>query len=393
MQHVTKNAEADTTPGRGIEQGAATAGIQLGNDGLSVRLQTGEAYFNYYWLRDNCTTSIDPQTRERVFDISGLDSAPRARSAYVDGDVLVIEWSGENHISRYALAFLVDFQARGAMRDDTIMPRRLWRADHYGNFSRISQNAVLTEEKERWRFARALLEDGIALVTGMVDSDESLTWLANALGDVVPSTSDSYFFDVRLAIDPNNLAFTAKQLEMHTDLPSEQLAPGIQFLHCRANSVEGGSSLFVDGAAVAEDFRKTHPAEFELLCEYRIPFFRRSDRFDVRAHQTVIELDREGSVSGLTISQHLADVFDLPQSVLDHYYPAFCQFLRLVRSNRYMNRFRLNAGECIVFDNHRIVHGREAFNASRGKRHLRGCYVDRGALRSTYRILTKRLGL
>jgi gamma-butyrobetaine dioxygenase len=41
-----------------------------------------------------------------------------------------------------------------------------------------------------------------------------------------------------------------------------------------------------------------------------------------------------------------------------------------------------------VFDNHRIVHGRAAYVADSGERHLRGCYTDRGELRSTYRALT-----
>jgi len=51
-------------------------------------------------------------------------------------------------------------------------------------------------------------------------------------------------------------------------------------------------------------------------------------------------------------------------------------------------RFRLAAGECIVFDNHRIVHGRAAYSATSGDRYLRGCYADRGEMRSTYRALT-----
>ena len=52
--------------------------------------------------------------------------------------------------------------------------------------------------------------------------------------------------------------------------------------------------------------------------------------------------------------------------------------------------FRLNAGECIVFDNHRIAHGRASFIKGSGARHLRGCYVDRGDLRSVYRVLRGR---
>src|SRR3546814_9468776 len=97
---------------------------------------------------------------------------------------------------------------------------------------------------------------------------------------------------------------------MHTDVPAEELAPGVQFLHCRANSVAGGDNLILDGAAVAEDFRRDHPEDFRLLAETEIPFYWEHEGFDIRARQRVIELDRFGAVSGVTISQHLADVFD-----------------------------------------------------------------------------------
>ena len=172
-------------------------------------------------------------------------------------------------------------------------------------------------------------------------------------------------------------------------LQTLQQRAGIQFLHCRRNTVEGGRSLFLDGAAVAEAFRDSNPKDFALLSTLKVPFFRRHDQWDMRAHQQVIELDQDGAVSGLTVSHHLSDVFDLPQEVLDDYYPAFCRFLEAVRDERFLNRFRLAAGECIVFDNHRILHGREAFSADSGARHLRGCYVDRGAVRSTYRVLAR----
>ena len=223
----------------------------------------------------------------------------------------------------------------------------------------------------------------------MEDSDASLTRLANQLGQVTP-TADGYYFDVKLHIAPVNLTFTARALELHTDLPSEDVAPGLQFLHCRANSVTGGYSLFLDGIAVAEALRDEAPSSFDLLAGHPVPFFRRHDNWDYRAHQRVIELDRDGNVSGVTISQHLQDPMDLPQSLLDDYYPALCRFVAMMKQARFVNRFRLDSGTCLVFDNHRVVHGREAFEATSGLRHLRGCYVDRGALRSTYRTLVKR---
>jgi gamma-butyrobetaine dioxygenase len=362
---------------------------KLTETGLRVALPTGPAYFNYYWLRDACPSTIDAQTRERVFDIAGLAQPPRARAARIEAAELVVEWSGENHVTRLPLALLESVAMTGHAPDPAALPQRLWYGDHYPHFARLAQADVLRSDDARARLARALIEDGIALVTDMPDSDEGLDALVTALGPLT-ATAEGLHFDVRLEIAPTNLAFTARALEMHTDMPGEDAAPGIQFLHCRANTVDGGRSLFLDGAAVAEAFAKTDPEGFALLAEHPIPFFYRHDGWDYRGHQRVIERDSRGRVTGVTISQHLQDMIDLPQQLLDTYYPAFCRFLRMLQEDRFLCRFRLNAGECIVFDNHRIVHGREAYSAESGTRHLRGCYTDRGALRSTYRVLAAR---
>ena len=360
----------------------------LGPSGLDLPLAGGPSYFNYYWLRDADPSAIDPVTRERAFDIAAIEGGPVARDARVEDDALVIDWRDEAHATRLPLSLLEEVAARGRVADPADLPRQLWSGKRADDLVRVTQAEVDGPGDGRLRLARALIEDGMALVTGMEDSDAGLTRLAQALGPVTP-TVDGHYFDVRLEIAPTNLAFTASALEMHTDLPNEEAAPGVQFLHCRANTVEGGRTLFLDGAAVAEALRAEDPAAFELLASHDIPFFRHHDGWDYRSHQRVIELDHAGAVSGVTVSQHLQDVLDLPQRVLDDYYPALCRFLRMMREERFVLPLRLEAGICAVFDNHRIVHGREAYVAESGKRHLRGCYVDRGALRSTYRTLTR----
>lgn len=361
--------------------------LPLGERGLEVPLSTGTRYFNYYWLRDACPSTIDPVTRERVFDVSGLSSTPYPTAAYFKHDTLVIDWGNEEHRTSLSLTMLEALVANeGRMPDPAYLPRRPWLSDGCPQFVRLLQAEIEDSDVARQRFARAVIEDGIAIVTRMENSDDGLTRLAQSLGPITP-TVDGYYFDVRLTINPTNLAYTASALELHTDLPNEEAAPGVQFLHCRANSVAGGRSLFVDGTAVAEALRDEHPEDFQLLASHDIPFIRRHDEFDYRSHQRVIELDPAGHVSGLTISQHLQDYLDLPQTLLDDYYPAFCRFICMLKEERFVTRFRLEAGECIVFDNHRVVHGREAYVADEGERHLRGCYVDRGALRSTYRTL------
>lgn len=363
--------------------------VRLSNKGLFVPLIQGEIYFNYHWLRDACPSTIDSQTRERIFDISQLNTVPVAKAASVQGDTLVIDWASEVHETCLPIAQLQEFADNGRKYDPADLPRKLWYSDKYNDFKRVRQTDVVNTNAGCAVLARALVEDGIALVTEMESSDESLTRLVNCLGPVTTSAEGDYF-EVRLEIEPTNLAFTASALEMHTDLPGEEMAPGIQFLHCRENTVEGGRSLFLDGAAAAAALRIEEPDAFHLLSSHDIPFFYRHDGWDYRAHHRVIELDPRGDVAGVTLSQHLQDDIDLSQDLLDDYYPALCKFIRMMQEDRFVCRFRLNEGECIVFDNHRIVHGREAFSADSGSRHLRGSYTDRGATWSKFRILTSK---
>jgi len=360
----------------------------LHDRGLDVVLNDGvQHYFNYYWLRDNCATSFDAETRERVYDIFAEGTPPRPASATISDGALAIAWAGSNHQSTYPLAWLAAHAEPKPRHDPAILPRRYWFSDHYPKLARFSFDAVGTDRAALKGWVHALLTEGVAILTGMPDSDQGLTDAANLIGFPRPTFFGAYF-DVRLHIDPDNLAYTAKALELHTDVPAEDLAPGVQFLHCRRNSVDGGESLFVDGAAVAAELRRTHPDDFRLLSETTVPFYNEHDTYDMRARQRVIELDDHGDISGVTISQHMADVFDHDQRFLDDYYPAFCRFGRLLQDPRFVMRFRLNVGECIVFDNHRVVHARSAFVAESGERYLRGTYTDRGELRSRWRKLS-----
>ncbi len=367
---------------------AAAPAPALSDTGLEVTLADGTGhYFNYYWLRDNCATSFDPETRERVFDIFAEATPPRPAHAAIADGALVIEWAGSGHRSTYPLAWLADHATAKPRHDPAILPRRHWFADHYPDVARFAFADVSADRAALRAWVHALLTEGVAILTDMPDSDAGLEAAANLIGFPRPTFFGAYF-DVRLQIDPDNLAYTAKALELHTDVPAEDLAPGVQFLHCRRNSVDGGESLFVDGAAVAAELRRTHPDDFRLLCDTLVPFYNEHDRYDMRARQRVIELDDQGDIAGVTISQHMADVFDHNQRFLDAYYPAFCRFGRLLQDPRFVMRFRLNAGECIVFDNHRVVHARAAFVAESGERHLRGTYTDRGELRSRWRKLS-----
>ena len=366
--------------------------LALEEKGLRLSLRNGDvAYFNYYWLRDNCASSWDESTQERVYDILEEPDDLKPKTAQIQDSTLVLEWP-DGHQSRYDLAWLArwyhpDGQACMGHGDLAQRKRKPWYADHYPHVQHFSFPELIEQPAKVADWTEALLDEGIALLTEMPNSNEGLQQACELIG-VVRSSFSGYTFDVRTEANPVNLAYTNKALELHTDLPPEELAPGIQFLHCRVNDAIGGESLFVDACSVAQAFQAQYPDYFNLLTTLKVPFRYTTNFQDVRARQVIIELDpHNGEVSGIHFSQHLADVFDFPPDIMDKFYPAFRKFGQMLQDPQYLMRFRLNAGECIVFDNHRVVHGRSSFVAGSGARHLRGCYVDRNEMRSTYRVL------
>ena len=62
---------------------------------------------------------------------------------------------------------------------------------------------------------------------------------------------------------------------------------------------------------------------------------------------------------------------------------------RLLARPEFLLRLRLSPGDCLIFDNTRVLHARTALAAT-GERHLQGCYADLDGLLSTLAVLRRR---
>ena len=153
----------------------------------------------------------------------------------------------------------------------------------------------------------------------------------------------------------------------------------------------GGGSTFVDGLKVLEGLREDQPEYFRLLSEYAIPFRFHDQEHDIRKHHRVINLDNFGNIVEIKYNAHIADIFDLPSEIMYDYYIAYRELMGRLKDARYKIELKLAAGQMVVFDNRRVLHGRKAFDESIGERHLRGCYVDRSEFKSRLRVLGKQL--
>jgi gamma-butyrobetaine dioxygenase len=200
-------------------------------------------------------------------------------------------------------------------------------------------------------------------------------------------------FEVISKPDPNNLAYTSVALPLHTDLPNQEVPPGFQFLHCLANEAVGGGSIFADGFALAEDLRRDDPDAFRLLCDVPIPYRFHDDDADIQVREPVITLDRHGQVIEIRYNAHIAGMFDMAPEIMPAYYRAYRAFMTRTRDPLYRLTFKLEPGEMVVFDNRRVLHGRDAFDPASGFRHLHGCYVDRGEFTSRLRLLARGKGV
>jgi hypothetical protein len=66
------------------------------------------------------------------------------------------------------------------------------------------------------------------------------------------------------------------------------------------------------------------------------------------------------------------------------------EFSSLVESEDNLYEYRLQEGECVIFNNRRVLHGRRQFDTATGMRWLKGAYVDTDVFMSKYRVLSEK---
>ncbi|MEO1198159.1 MAG: TauD/TfdA family dioxygenase [Pseudomonadota bacterium] len=370
-----------------------SASLRADTRSLHVAWPNGDqADFPFIWLRDNCPSGFHPQTLEREFDLTSVPVDLAPEMSRVDGETIELTWPGANgvdgHVSRFPADLLYAHRPGQPRPDPAAVAPMLWRADlGAGAVPRARASDILTSDEALKEWLIATKRTGLSIVEALEDRVEAGMEVARRIG-FLRETNFGIEFDVVSKPDPNNLAYTSHRLPLHTDLTNQELPPGYQFLHCLANEADGGGSLFCDGYAVADDIRRDDRDAFTLLSTVSIPFRFHDADYDIRRRKTVIRLEGE-EVAEIHFNAHLADILDLPADQQDAYYRAYRKYMTLSRNDAYLVTLKLKGGEMVVFDNRRVLHGRDAFDPSTGFRHLHGCYVDRGEFDSRIRVLSR----
>ena len=348
--------------------------------------------YPFLWLRENDPAGFHKDTNERMTDLTSIPLDISLTKAFIKDDVLILNWSDSENSTRYNLDWLYHHKPGKRASDPAAIKKRCWR----GGMGRdklptAKAKDLLQDDDALATWLENTQSFGLSLVTGLDARHDAGMEVAKRIG-FLRETNFGTTFQVQSKPNPNNLAYTSVALPPHTDLPNQELPPGFQFLHCLANEAEGGGSTFADGLAISTDLRANDIEAFNMLSSVSIPFRFYDENTDIRSRKHVITLNLDGEISEICFNAHIADFLDIDPKLMKSYYRAYGKFMKMTRSNAYLISLRLAVGEMVVFDNRRILHGRDAFNPETGFRHLHGCYVDRGEFESRLRVLKRRSG-
>jgi gamma-butyrobetaine dioxygenase len=300
--------------------------------------------------------------------------------------------------------------------------------------------------------------DGAAIITNSpsveneLDPDNVVCTVGKVIGG---SLSHGYLygdtFHVKSTTNAINVAYTSRELGPHQDLTYYESKPGFQLLHCASMppNIIGGESILIDSMAAAHTFRQIAPDLFATLVNCPATFVkdREGARMTYSRPHIVLQSDycgRRGTntntndndidiaSNGEIVGVHWAPPFEGPLRIhpncVEDYYRAYAAFELMLDDtkcplacsqatgldlslttelasfgNDYTWQSRLKAGEIMVFNNTRMLHGRRSFELPKSteteetetdmERHLIGAYTNIDDSLNRYRVFLNEMDL
>jgi gamma-butyrobetaine dioxygenase len=391
--------------------------------------------FPAVWLRHNCPCPDcrDPVTGQRLVDMTRIPTGPVATVTAESADSVEVTFAPDGHRSVFSRAWLAAFALPDADAADvadaadaadsadvadvadaadvadvadaadvadvadvadarTEDGKVLWRAASLAAVPAADWAGYLASDAVRASVLDAVARYGAGLLRGVPVSAGMVTSVAETFG-YVRETNYGRIFDVRVVADPANLAFTNRAIAPHTDNPYRDPVPTLQLLHCLRDASAGGDTVLVDGFAAAAALRSCDRGSFDVLTSTPIPFAYVDKATSLTASQPLISLSPRGRITAVRLNNRSMQPVRLPYDQAEAVYAAYRAWTAMVARPEFALGLRLAPGDCLIFDNTRVLHARTAFapapssSSGPGERHLQGCYADLDGLLSTLAVL------
>jgi gamma-butyrobetaine dioxygenase len=347
------------------------------------------------WFRDNCSCDDcrDPRSQQKYLRVTDLSPELSISNVEEFGDKIVLTFLPDGHRSVFERSWFLSASCSTVGVGRSEQNKVLWSASDLEPTTQHSTwSTYCSDVATRLRMLRGIDQLGFAILHDTPTDELTVLRVARSFG-FVRETNYGEYFDVRVEANPSNLAFTGAAISPHTDNPYRDPVPTMQLLHCLGNQVMGGESGLVDGFHAAAILRENHPRLFDVLTRTPVTFAWSDQNNVLIAERPMIELDSLGRICAVRFNNRSMQTMWLDATRLRDFYEAYRCFADILERPDLMVRFRLEAGDCVIFDNTRLLHARTAFvESSSGRRHLQGCYADLDGLSSTVTVLEREFG-
>ncbi|KAI9170824.1 Clavaminate synthase-like protein [Paramyrothecium foliicola] len=409
--------------------------------------------FSAVLLRDSCScpSCVHESSNQRLFSAADIPANIRAQSVETDtaSDSVTIRWTTDvpgfdaDHSTTLKLGDLREVHGAGTqigVSKYNTPSQALWSLQSFDSPDH-DYATYMNQDRTVYEVVKQLRIHGLAFINNVPGLEKSLATIATRIGPI-KDTFYGYTWDVRTVPQAINAAYTSQDLGFHTDLLYFEQPPHVQLLHCIQSAATGGASVFVDAYRAAVDLLDIDPEAFDILSTIPVNYhYNHPDSNVYRTTKPVIDLRTlrlgdnvythlreyikawEESSSSNAVgtwgeknlvdciekinwgppflapfsnhedSPHMGDpaapALAMLNTKVDKWHRAATKFNTLLQRPEYQFERKMNPGDCVLFDNTRILHSRRAFDmADMGKpRWLRGTYVDKDPYYSRLRVL------
>ncbi|RDB28690.1 Trimethyllysine dioxygenase [Hypsizygus marmoreus] len=355
--------------------------------------------FHNIWLRDHCRCPkcFHPVTKQRL--LNTFEIPPDIKPVRIESKPqgLEVSWpSTEPHISLYPWSWLQRNSYDPVIKKTETVPEKiLWGAKIEQSPPSVTyEEAMAGDDKGLFKWLTNIEKFGFSFIQGVPPTPEATQKLTERIG-FIRETQYGKFWDFTSDLAMGDTAYTTLALGAHTDTTYFTDPCGLQLFHLLSHTDgTGGASLLVDGFYAASILKELHPDAYDLLSTVNIPS---------HAAGEPGVLYRPSPPSGYPVLSHDAESGELVQvrwnnddrSVMhglepgrvEEWYDAIRKWNSCLTSPDSEFWVQLQPGTAWVVDNHRVLHGRSAFD---GKRRMCGAYVGVDEYRSKLAVLTEK---
>ncbi|PPQ99141.1 hypothetical protein CVT24_009331 [Panaeolus cyanescens] len=358
--------------------------------------------FHNIWLRDHCRCPkcFHPITKQRLFNTFDIPKDIMPLSVEAKSAGLQVTWpSQDSHVSLYPWSWLQTNSYDPPLAKADTTEKILWGSKIQKSPPTVSYADVMAgDDQGLYKWLTNVDTFGFSFVTDVPATPEATEELSTRIGFI-----HGKFWDFTSDLAKGDTAYTTLALGAHTD--NTYFASSLAYAHSHLIDLPfgrlthhtngtGGATLLVDGFYVASILKELHPEAYELLSKIPVP---------AHAAGEPTALYRASPVSGYPVLGHdsvtgeLAQVRwnnddrsvmnHLPAELVEKWYDAIRAWNSCLTSADSEYWVQLRPGTAVVVDNHRVLHGRSAFD---GKRRMCGAYIGVDEYRSKLAVLSER---